>query len=53
MSSRERRRRIRDEENLLSANPNSLDPKTADAIGFGLGELALEIAAADNEFQVD
>lgn len=51
MSSRERRRRIRDEENLLSANPNSLDPKTADAIGFGLGELALEIAAADNEFQ--
>ncbi len=52
MSSRERRRRIQDEENLLSANPNSLDPKTADAIGFGLGELALEIAAADNEFQV-
>ena len=38
-------------ENLLSANPNTLDPKTADAIGFGLGDLALEIAAADNEFQ--
>ena len=51
MSSRERRRKILDEENLLFANPNSLDPKTADAIGFGLGELALEIAAADTEFQ--
>ena len=51
MSSRERRRKIQTEENLLSANPNTLDPKTADAIGFGLGELALEIAAADNEFQ--
>ncbi len=51
MSSRERRRRIQDEESLLSANPNSLDPKTADAIGFGLGELALDIAAADSEFQ--
>lgn len=51
MSSRERRRKIQGEENLLSANPNSLDPKTADAIGFGLGDLALEIAAADNEFQ--
>ena len=51
MSSRERRRHIRDEDSLLFANPNSLDPKTADAIGFGLGDLALEIAAADNEFQ--
>ena len=51
MSSRERRRRIQDEESLLSANPNALDPKTADAIGFGLGELALDIAAADSEFQ--
>ncbi len=51
MSSRERRRKIQDEENLLFANPNSLDPKTADAIGFGLGELALDIAAADSEFQ--
>lgn len=51
MSSRERRRKIRDEDNLLFANPNSLDPKTADAIGFGLGDLALEIAAADSDFQ--
>ena len=51
MSSRERRRKIQGEENLLSANPNTLDPKTADAIGFGLGDLALDIAAADNEFQ--
>ncbi|MDE2852781.1 MAG: ParB N-terminal domain-containing protein [Chloroflexota bacterium] len=51
MSSRERRRKIQDEENLLFANPNTLDPKTADAIGFGLGELALDIAAADSEFQ--
>ena len=51
MSSRERRRKIRDEENLLFTNPNSLDPKTADAIGFGLGDLALEIAAADSDFQ--
>ncbi|MCY3781862.1 MAG: ParB N-terminal domain-containing protein [Chloroflexi bacterium] len=51
MSSRERRRKIQGEENLLSANPNTLDPKTADAIGFGLGDLALEIAAADNEYQ--
>lgn len=51
MSSRERRRKILGEENLLSANPNTLDPKTADAIGFGLGDLALDIAAADSEFQ--
>ncbi|MCY4246332.1 MAG: ParB N-terminal domain-containing protein, partial [Chloroflexi bacterium] len=51
MSSRERRRQIRAEDNLLFANPNSLDPKTADAIGFGLGDLALEIAAADSDFQ--
>ena len=51
MSSRERRRKIQDEENLLFANPNTLDPKTADAIGFGLGDLALDIAAADSEFQ--
>ena len=51
MSSRERRRKIRDEENLLSTNPNALDPKTADAIGFGLGDLSLDIAAADSEFQ--
>ncbi len=51
MSSRDRRRKIRDEENLLFSNPNALDPKTADAIGFGLGDLALEIAAADSEFQ--
>ncbi len=51
MNSRERRRKIQNEENLLSANPNTLDPKAADAIGFGLGELAFEIAAADNDFQ--
>ena len=51
MSSRERRRKIQVEDNLLSSNPNTLDPQTADAIGFGLGDLALEIAAADNEFQ--
>jgi len=51
MSSRERRRKIQDEENLLFSNPNTLDAKTADAIGFGLGELGLEIAAADSEFQ--
>ena len=51
MSSRERRRKIQDEDNLLYSNPNTLDPKTADAIGFGLGELALDIAAADSEFQ--
>ena len=51
MSSRDRRRKIQTEENLLSANPNTLDPKTADAIGFGLGDLALDIAAADNDFQ--
>jgi len=51
MSSRDRRRKIQDEENLLFANPNTLDPKTADAIGFGLGELAAEIAAADSAFQ--
>ena len=51
MSSRERRRKIENEDNLLSANPNTLDAKTADAIGFGLGELALDIAAADSEFQ--
>ncbi|MCY3575493.1 MAG: ParB N-terminal domain-containing protein [Chloroflexi bacterium] len=51
MSSRERRRKIRDEDNFLFTNPNSLNPKTADAIGFGLGDLALEIAAADNDFQ--
>ena len=51
MSSRDRRRKIQDEENLLFANPNTLDPKTADAIGFGLGELGLQIAAADSEFQ--
>lgn len=51
MSSRERRRKIQDEDNLLFANPNSLDAKTADAIGFGLGDLALEIAAADSEHQ--
>ena len=51
MNSRERRRKIQNEENLLYANPNTLDPKTADAIGFGLGELAIEIAAADSEFQ--
>ncbi|MYI41292.1 MAG: hypothetical protein F4063_05030, partial [Chloroflexi bacterium] len=52
MSSRERRRKIRDEDNFLFTNPNSLNPKTADAIGFGLGDLALEIAAADNDFLV-
>lgn len=51
MSSRERRQKIETEENLLFANPNTLDAKTADAIGFGLGELALDIAAADSEFQ--
>ncbi len=51
MSSRERRRKIHDEDNLLFTNPNSLDPKTVDAIGFGLGDLALEIAAADSDFQ--
>jgi len=51
MSSRERRRKIQAEENLLSSNPNTLDPRRADAIGFGLGALELEIAAADSEFQ--
>ena len=51
MSSRDRRSKIRNEENLLFANPNTLDPKAADAVGFGLGELALEIAAADSEYQ--
>ena len=51
MSSRERRKKIEHEGNLLFENPNTLDAKTADAIGFGLGELALDIAAADNEFQ--
>ena len=51
MSSRERRRQIQDEENLLFSNPNTLDAKTADSIGFGLGELGLEIAAADSEYQ--
>ena len=51
MSSRDRRRKVQDEESLLFANPNSLDPNTADAIGFGLGELELEIAAADSEYQ--
>ena len=51
MSSRNRRRQIQEEENLLISNPNSLDPKTVDAMGFGLGELASQIAAADSEFQ--
>lgn len=51
MSSRERRKRIENEENLLFANPNTLDAKTVDAIGFGLGDLTLDIAAADSEFQ--
>jgi len=51
MSSRNRRKQIEEEANLLNANPNSLDPKTVDAIGFGLGELALDIAAADAEYQ--
>ncbi|GEM_PF-827291 len=54
MSTSKRRKKIREEENLLFSNPNTpntLDPKTADAIGFGLGELALDIAAADSEFQ--
>jgi len=49
MSSRERRRKIQDEENLLYANPNTLDPKTADALGFGLGEQAMEIPAAHSD----
>ncbi len=51
MSTNKRRGRIQEEENLLTSNPNSLDPKTADAIGFGLGDLALDIAAADTEYQ--
>ena len=51
MSSRNRRKQIEEENNLLNANPNSLDPKTVDAIGFGLGDLALDIAAADAEYQ--
>lgn len=51
MSSRKRRGRVQEEENLLTSNPNSLDPKAADAIGFGLGDLALDIAAADTEYQ--
>jgi hypothetical protein len=51
MSSRNRRKQIQEEGNLLDSSPNSLDPKTADAIGFGLGELALDIAAADAEYQ--
>jgi hypothetical protein len=51
MSTSKRRGRIQEEDNLLTSNPNSLDPKTADAIGFGLGELALDIEAADSEFQ--
>lgn len=51
MSSRNRRKQIREEDNLLDSNPNSLDPKMADAIGFGLGELALDIASADSEYQ--
>jgi hypothetical protein len=51
MSSRNRRKQIQEEDNLLDSNPNSLDPKTADAIGFGLGALGLDIAAADAEYQ--
>lgn len=54
MSSRKRRSQIEDQDNLLYSNPNTpnaLDPKTADAIGFGLGDLAVDIAAADSEFQ--
>ena len=51
MSSRDRRRKIQDEDNLLFANPNTLDPKAVDAVGFGLGDLALEIASADSEYQ--
>lgn len=51
MSSRDRRRHIRNTDNLLVSNPNAVDPKTVDAIGFGLGSLSEEIAAADSEFQ--
>jgi len=52
MSSRKRRQQIEDEKNPLVFNSNSLDAQTADAIGFGgLGELGLDIAAADSEFQ--
>lgn len=51
MNSRNRRKQIDKEDNLLVSNPNTLDPKTVDAIGFGLGELGLDIAAADAEFQ--
>ncbi len=51
MSSRNRRKQIQEEANLLDSSPTSLDPKTVDAIGFGLGDLALDIAAADAEYQ--
>jgi len=54
MSSRKRRQQINEDENPLvfNSNTNSLDAKTIDAIGFdGLGELGLDIAAADTQFQ--
>jgi ParB-like chromosome segregation protein Spo0J len=52
MSSRNRRKQIQEESNLLTSDPNQLDAKTADAIGFGgLGDLAVDIAAADLEYQ--
>lgn len=52
MSSRNRRKQIKEEADFLTSDPNNLDPKTADAIGFGkFGDLAMDIAAADQEYQ--
>ena len=54
MSSRDRRRKIQDEENLLFAQPETRSiPKRPTPIGFGLGELAAEIAAADSAFSAN
>lgn len=50
MNSRERRRIIESENNLLLSN-SPLDPKTVDALGYGLGDLDEQIAAADSEYQ--
>lgn len=50
MNSRERRRIIESENNLLLSN-SPLDPKTVDALGYGLGDLGEQIAAADSEYQ--
>lgn len=50
MSSRNRRKQIDQESGFLTSD--SLDAQKADAIGFGgLGDLALDIAAADMEYQ--